>query len=124
MKKEEDIVLKEAFKVVKDDFISKLNHTENNVFAAMGVNNIPSNEHHVYLEELTEKYDKMSECFVQLLLDAEDLNTFIVNVLYADKMIEENQKGRLSSFFTGDPMVDIQRIHKLFGKDGLTDGKD
>lgn len=91
MKKEQDIVFEEAFKVVKDDFFSRLTEEEGLGFdESLGFTLSMEEE-----KEIVMNADKLNNtftnCFAQLLKEADTLNNF-VGLLRTFILNKESQK--------------------------------
>lgn len=90
--KREDVVNKEAFNVVRNDFCNSLQHTEKDIFTALGVpNRQPSEEEFVFLHKLLD-LGTMTEAIEKLIQKAPNFNEFMVTLYMYFKMCENRKR--------------------------------
>ena len=116
MNRDREIVFREAFKVVKDDYLSRLDHNpRGSLDSALGVANHFNDETFVRVEHVIKSNDTISGCMSFLLHDSTNLNEFIADVLIIDDFMNAPNKKECKEFElkTSPTNIPSERLEQL-----------
>jgi len=107
----EDIVLREAFNVLKRDFIERCKHKEDDMAKAMGMDFNDDPEDLIAIlrkgHEMNETGNNTSEAFMYLLKQSKSLNEFTLRVYQLTRLIEiiKHAKRQTSEFISIEQFI-------------------